>query len=224
MADFMHNLRAKLGGHRVITLAVLANQSAIERSYDFVRLNHYVDFYNVLTLHLNQPNETSYRTPLHPINTAANPHRIASVDQVVQLLLRNKATASKLLIGIAIHAQTFTLSSTYNNDLYAPVSGPGRAGPLTERPGLLSFTEVCMALAEQGWTIVHNQHMAGVYAYKGDQWMTYETPQTMGEKRSYANATQLGGLMVWSIDMDDVNYACGSSLNMLMEALWLADQ
>lgn len=220
LVGFMQNLRAKLGAHRVISLAVVVNQTAIEYVYDFRRLNHYVDFYNVLTFDLVQSNETSYRTPLYQTSVTESPSRLTSIDQVVQLLIDREATAAKLLVGLALHAQTFTLASTHNNDLHAPVSGPGNAGPLTERSGLLSYTEVCTALDEQGWTIVNNQHVAGVYAYKGDQWMSYETPRTMSSKQVYAKDLQLGGIMVWSIDMDDVSYVCGSNPNMLMEALW----
>lgn len=216
----MQKLRARLGTHRVVTLALLPNQTAIEFAYDFVRLNHYVDFYNVLPNDLVDNNETSYRNPLFPTSASASPSQLTSIDQVVQLLIDRQATASKLLVGLALHAHTFTLASTHNNDLHAPVSGSGNPGPLTERSGMLSYTEVCLALAEQGWTIVNNQHVAGVYAYKGDQWMSYETPRTMSVKRSYVKELQLGGLMVWSIDLDDVSYVCGSNPNVLMDALW----
>lgn len=216
----MQHLRARLGAHRVISLAILANQTTIEYAYDFVRLNHYVDFYNILTFNLAETNETSYRNPLFTTSATSNPSRLTSIDQVVQLLIDREATTSKLLVGLALHAMTFTLASTHNNDLHAPVSGPGFSGPFTERSGLLSYTEVCMALAEQGWTIVNNQHVAGVYAYKGDQWMSYETPRSLSIKRSYVKELQLGGLMLWSIDLDDVSYVCGSNPNMLMDALW----
>lgn len=38
-------------------------------------------------------------------------------------------------------------------------------------------------MAQSGlWTVVSNTTYANEYAFKGDQWMTYETPETIEQK------------------------------------------
>ena len=48
----------------------------------------------------------------------------------------------------------------------------------------------------------------GAYAYKGDQWVSYENVESVRRKAEFIRSQKLGGAMVFSIDMDDFNNEC----------------
>lgn len=50
---------------------------------------------------------------------------------------------SKLNLGIPFYGQTFQLANPGQSGLYAPVVGPGDAGPITQQRGMLSYMEMC---------------------------------------------------------------------------------
>lgn len=46
------------------------------------------------------------------------------------------------MIGFAFYGRSFTLANHSNGKIGSLSNGPGLAGPITNRPGLLSFNEV----------------------------------------------------------------------------------
>ena len=45
----------------------------------------------------------------------------------------------------------------------------------------------------------------GPYAYKGDQWVGYDTIDYVKEKAKYILDNELGGAMFWDLSTDDFN-------------------
>ena len=43
----------------------------------------------------------------------------------------------------------------------------------------------------------------GPYAYKGDQWVGYDTPDSAAAKAEYVERMGLGGAMIWDLATDD---------------------
>lgn len=52
----------------------------------------------------------------------------------------------------------------------------------------------------------------GPYAYKGTQWVSYDSPDMVRKKSLLVRSLKLGGGMVWALDLDDfkigVEMAC----------------
>lgn len=57
------------------------------------------------------------------------------------------------------------------------------------------------------------------YSYKGNQWIGYDNEASVKKKAEYAKREGLGGVMVWSIEQDDVHNACGDGKYPLMTAI-----
>ena len=57
--------------------------------------------------------------------------------------------------------------------------GPGIAGKYTREPGFLSFYEICEKLSQEGWQRVWNNEQKVPYAYKGNQWVSYEDIESL---------------------------------------------
>lgn len=48
----------------------------------------------------------------------------------------------------------------------------------------------------------------GPYAYKGDQWISFDNTNSVQSKAEWIRKEGYGGAAVWSIDMDDYNNLC----------------
>ena len=69
-------------------------------------------------------------------------HYLARQDSVLRYYERLGAAASKLIVGIPLYGQSFTLGSR-DTGLGAAVAGPGQPGQWTKQRGMLAFYEIC---------------------------------------------------------------------------------
>ena len=84
---------------------------------------------------------------------------------------------------MAMYGRTFTLKTKKMNAMNAAASGAGKLGPYTAADGFLAYYEVCKSLKD-GWTKEWNDEQKVPYAYKDDQWVGYDDPQSIKLKVS----------------------------------------
>lgn len=100
----------------------------------------------------------------------------------MEYLVSLGAPREKLLVGIPLYGQTFTLSQKTNHELNSLSKGPGDPGEYTKQPGMLSYYEICNRIKTHRWMVSKSDKASGAYAYKGDQWVGYEDVDTVREK------------------------------------------
>lgn len=49
----------------------------------------------------------------------------------------------------------------------------------------------------------------GPYAYKGNQWTSYDDIAIIRKKSELVRSLNLGGAMIWALDLDDFRNRCG---------------
>ena len=89
----------------------------------------------------------------------------------------------------------------------------------------MSYFEVCAALKEGGWD-ERVDESGSPYAVKGDQWIGYDTVDSIRAKMEYLKDHGLGGAMIWAIGLDDYRGDCGPKwplLNAINEGLGRKD-
>ena len=96
--------------------------------------------------------------------------------------MQKGALKEKLIMGMPLYGQSFTLSSATNNGLNAPSSGPGKAGAFTGQGGLLAYYEICNSVKKEGWTVVGQTAEMGPFAHKDTQWVSYDDQATIRTK------------------------------------------
>lgn len=104
-------------------------------------------------------------------------------DYAVRYWLKRGLPRNKLNLGIPLYGRSFTLRYANNTSPGAGVRGPGREGFYTQTPGLLAYFEVCDAVLNEGWTM-ETDNSGNPYAYNGQQWVGYETPDSLEKKVS----------------------------------------
>ena len=194
----------------LLSAAVSPSQAVIDRAYDVSVLNTSLDIINVMTYdyHGYWDTVTGHISPLtqseedssHQFNTES------SLEYWVSL----GAAREKLVMGLPLYGQSFTLADTDQTGLDSPSLGRGEPGQFTRAGGFLAYYEICQKIQEDGWTKVSDsQEHRGPYAFSGDQWVGYDDLEMVGRKAEYIKEKQYGGAMVWALDLDDFSALCG---------------
>ncbi|CAH0550889.1 unnamed protein product [Brassicogethes aeneus] len=214
----------------ILTAAVAASGSSVDISYDVPALSKYLDLINVMTydLHGSWDGVTGQNAPLYASSKdVSSAQKQLNVDACIRGWIQRGAAPEKLVLGMGVYGRTFTLTSTSNTGLGAPIVSTGKQGPYTQERGMLGYNEICELEKQGGWTEVWDNEQKVPYAFKGDQWIGYDNPKSIAIKVNYSKNLKLGGVMIWSIETDDFKGICGKKypiLNAIKTALEGSDK
>ena len=209
-----------------LSITVLPNVNA-SIYYDVPAIINLVDIVNIEAYDYNtperNPKEADYTAPIY---TPQNRNPLLNVDAAVTYWLQNHAPSTKLVLGVATFARTWKLDSDSEISGVPPLhaDGPGEAGPYTKVEGLLSYPEVCAKLINPNHQKGMRPHLRkvtdpskrfGTYAFRlpddsgeNGYWVSYEDPDTAGQKASYVTSKNLGGISINDLSMDDFRGLC----------------
>ncbi|XP_049541815.1 probable chitinase 2 [Anopheles darlingi] len=220
----VQTLRRKYAPRRkLLTAAISASKQILQAGYDLPRLCEELDFVNVMTYDYADGKKASLNAPLYGDYSTTG----ETIDSTISYLSKSGCPMAKVTFGITTHAKTYTVTP---GRLMAPgiaANGPGQPGPYTRAAGSLGYNEVCemlkpnrTATAGPQWVVKALAQSAVKYAYREDQWMTFDGVETITTKVRYAMDKKLGGIMFWTIDTDDFQGDChGEAYPLLMTAL-----
>lgn len=217
----LRQLRQKWGTSKLITAAVGADSGLIGKAYNVPAMNQYLDFINLMTYDFNeysgQGSRTAQNSPLFAGD--ADSDKLLNQAATVDEWIKAGAAPSKLLLGLAFYGHNYQLANVNNHGLGAATSGAGAKGPYTDEAGYKSYSEICLDFKQPGWTVVYDQQQQSPYAYKGNQWIGYDNPQSIAAKAQYATNRGLAGVFMWALDNDDLYGDCGTGALPLLRAL-----
>lgn len=123
--------------------------------------------------------------------------------------LSEGADRKKIMMGMPMYGQSFSLAETSNQGLNAPTYGGGEAGDDTRARGFLSYYEICNRIREKNWEVVRDgRGRMGPYAFLRDQWVSFDDAPMIRHKSEFVKAMGLGGAMIWALDLDDFRNTC----------------
>lgn len=202
-ATWVREFREEFNKHGfLLTAAVGATQARIDESYDVPALNEALDFVNIMTYDFHGAFDpiTGHNAPMQPA-----PAVISSVEAWINSGL----SPHKLIMGVPSYGRTFTLADPGNPSIGVGITGPGRPGPYTREEGNLGYNEICEYINAGGWSLQYDADQQVPYMYQGDQWVTYDNPDSIAIKVNYAKSRGVGGIMLWSYETDDFHGKCG---------------
>lgn len=208
--ELLKELREAFEPHGyLLTAAVSAGKPTIDQAYDIVGINKYLDFINLMTydFHGGWDTVTGHNAPLHWQPNATGLAKEFTVQFASDYWIEKGMDPAKIVLGLALYGRTFKLAGT-DHSVGAKVTGKGgEKGKLTEEEGMLGYNEICQII-NVGWHIQWDETAQVPFAYKEDQWITYDDKKSIQKKLDFLVEKKLGGAMVWSIDTDDFKGLC----------------
>lgn len=223
----------------IVSLTVLPNVNstfffdvpAIINNLDYVVLPSF-DFQTPT----RNPKEADYSAPLYELNERI---KESNVNFQVLYWLGQHAPASKLIVGIPTYGRTWKLEQDATQTGVPPIQGVFEAGPegiQSKAAGLLSYPEICAKLPNPSNNNLKGADAPlrkvgdptkrfGTYAFRlpdGDGnfglWVSYEDPDTAGNKAGYVRAKGLGGISINDLSLDDFRGTCSGDKYPILRA------
>ncbi|PJJ06069.1 chitinase (glycosyl hydrolase family 18) [Streptomyces sp. 2333.5] len=191
----MRALRSKFGRNNLVTAAITADASAGGKmdAADYAGAAQYVDWYNPMTY--DYFGAWDAKGPTAPHSPLTSYHGIPKAGfNTTDTLTKLKGLgvpAGKLLLGIGFYGRGW---SGVSQD--APGGTATGAAPGKYEAGIDDYKVLktrCPATGTVGGT---------AYAKCGDQWWSYDTPQTIAGKMAFKDAQGLGGTFFWELSGD----------------------
>lgn len=169
------------------------------RHFDLAGLAEHVDWFNVMSYDIHG----AWDANIESLGPIVRPHTdMQEIRSGMQMFYKNGITGDKIVIGLAAYARTFTLADTSCTGIGCKFSGAGAAGECTAAPGVLSNSEVERLIGSDPDISLQKDDASGTMVLvKGDQWITFDRPETRLVKTMYADQMCFRGTMYWSIDM-----------------------
>nr|CAD7199393.1 unnamed protein product [Timema douglasi] len=192
----------------------------IVMSYDVPALSQYFDWISVMTydFHGHWDKQTGHVAPLHyyPGDT----YDYFNANFSINYWIQQGANPKKIIMGMPLYGQSFSLTDTKDTGLNAKTAGPGEAGEFTRAGGFLAYYEICDNVKSKGWNPVRDpEGRIGPYAHKGNQWVSYDDVSDIRRKSQFVKSLGLGGGMIWALDLDDFRNRCGCGRHPLLRTI-----
>ncbi|KAA0201537.1 hypothetical protein HAZT_HAZT005430 [Hyalella azteca] len=204
----------------LLSAAVSPSNKVIDAGYEIPILNRYLDWIAVMTYdyHGQWDKKTGHVAPMyrHPDTT----NEFFNTNFTIHYWLEGGADRKKLVMGMPMYGQSFTLAQAADNSLNQKSYGGGEAGSYTRAQGFLAYYEICYKIKNQGWTVVRDPlGTMGPYAYRGNQWVGFDDVGVIRYKSEYIKQMGLGGGMIWALDLDDFRDRCGCEKHPLLRTI-----
>ncbi|KAB0794995.1 hypothetical protein PPYR_11834 [Photinus pyralis] len=204
----------------LLSAAVSPNKIVIDAGYDVPVVSKYLDWIAVMTYdyHGQWDKKTGHVAPFYEHPEADVNYFNANYS--IHYWIAQGADRRKLILGMPLYGQSFQLENSANTGLNAKAPGPGQSGEFTGAAGFLAYYEICDNIKNKGWTVVQDPYRAmGPYAYKGNQWVSFDDEDIIRRKSEYIKAMNLGGGMIWALDLDDFKNRCGGGRHPLLSVI-----
>ncbi|XP_056639626.1 probable chitinase 10 isoform X1 [Diorhabda sublineata] len=205
----------------MLTAAVPASFEAIAAGYDVPEISKYLDFINVMTydFHGQWERTVGHNAPLFPLESASKYQKKLTVDYSAREWVKQGAPKEKLMIGMPTYGRSFELVNATQFDIGAPASGGGTPGKYTSEAGFMSYYEICDFLHQDNVTLVWDNEQQVPFAYRENQWVGFDDERSLKTKMAWLKEEGFGGIMIWSVDMDDFRGTCGGDKFPLLNAM-----
>lgn len=178
--------------------------------FDFKTLNQYLDYFNIMSYDLNNPNKTTHLSPLY--NSQKDGGYGFSADYGVNRLTSLGVSKSKIIIGCAGYGKAYKVTGSISSTF----PGLGVNGTLTQISGIPgSFTSGTLygsaieALIATGKYVSYTEknssgQIVGSYLFNQTDkiFVTYDSSEAVYAKYQYADSMKGVGIMCWAYTED----------------------
>ena len=204
--------QAKGGTPYLLTAAIPATSwGAGSDRFDFATLNKYLDYVNMMSYDLNNPDKSTHVSALYSSNYDKGYG--FSVQWGVNLFTSRGLDKKKIIIGSAGYGKAYKVN---NPNLSSKFPGIGLTATLTQISGMdgsfasgtvfLNVIDSLLATGKYEKYIEYNANnqVVGSYLFNKDEniFVTYESEEVMKAKYEYATSIEGMGIMCWAYTED----------------------
>jgi chitinase len=198
LADLVGALRSALGPHALVTAAVAGDVDKLDKG-GYAAAAHTADWMSAMTYDYfgtsagdDGSGNLGPTEPHSPLTAYPGiPEPTATTDATITKLLSLGIPASKVLLGVGFYGRGWTGVTDAGPGGKATGPADGKYEKRLEDYEILAVR--CPPTGVVGGT---------AYAHCGDQWWSYDTPDTIKTKMSYARTKSLGGAFAWELSGD----------------------
>ncbi|GAB6023818.1 Chitinase 2 [Chamberlinius hualienensis] len=188
---------------------------------DWIDFLNAIEYVGVATFNMHKFSRNSSYVNSHSALYGQNCSNMAcAIDTWMKVGLQ----MNKIIVGIATHGVSFTLADAKNNGPLAPAVDHGAAGAYLRKKGVRAHYEICSSLKSESWINHFDQTALVPYVTSGRQWVGYEDATSITHKINYVKDKLIGGVFVWTIDMDDFIGLCGTPMPITAAIIQLLQQ
>lgn len=199
----------------LLTAAVGMGIPTIDKGYEISEIVKYLDFINMMAYDLHGSWETfvGHNAPLYSRADEVDEQLELNVDYAVRYWIENGAPPDSLNLGLGTYGRSFQLAQRSKYLPGATAGEKGIKGKWTREDGFLSYYEICQHIEKDSWKVEWDSEAMVPYAHRGKHWVGFDNEKSLEIKVTYAKEMGLGGIMFWSLDLDDfTGKFCGKGL------------
>ncbi|CAN7992963.1 unnamed protein product, partial [Ixodes hexagonus] len=120
----------------------------------------------------------------------------------------------KIVLGLSTFGKTFTLANPNEKAILSPVNRnhpQGLPGEITKCKGMLGYMEICRYLNNRAYKREWDAASQTPFAYSADQWIGFDDTESIARKVFFTKGNKLGGVFIWSLDLDDYTGDCSGT-------------
>ncbi|CAH1403768.1 unnamed protein product [Nezara viridula] len=201
----------------LLTVHIIAHRDKIRLGYDVKSISDAVDYINLAAVEYNGPwmRNTGIMAPL---NSTDGNNVIASLDYVLQ----RGANSSKILLGLPTYGHAYITDDKIEIEkkYIGLPSDHAFPSPWTQEPGIIAYNEICFNLKnDKNWKEGFDKNSSTPFAYVDKIFVSFDNKRSLIEKAKLVISRRLGGMMLWSLDMDDFQGVCHNESYPMLSAV-----
>ena len=212
LREEMNRRQDEGGSPYLLTMAVPASSYGTSADrFDFVTLNKYVDYINIMSYDLNNSSKTTHLSPLYT-SSKDNGYGFGAVYGL-QIISGLGFSKNKLIIGCAGYGKAYKVNGSSSSSTYPAL---GVSGTLTQISGIdgsfasgTLYGSAINALIKTGKYVQYteknsNGKVVGSYLYNSADkiFITYDSKEAVMAKYEYAASMDGVGIMCWAYTED----------------------
>ena len=157
-ATFVSELRAAFAPRGLLlSAAVSPSKKIIDVGYDVASIARDLDWIAVMSYdyHGHWDRKTGHVSPF--FNHPDDEYFYFNTNFTIHYWIEKGCPRTKLVMGMPLYGQSFTLDSSAKHGLNAAASQKGAAGDFTRAPGFLAYYEICHKIKKEKWTVVKDR-------------------------------------------------------------------
>ena len=204
--DKLNNQEKKDGRDYYLTIAGAADSAYLSK-IEPTKVAALVDYIFVMAYDIHGPWDSyaDLNAPLYRPQESS-PQYKSSVNDAVSAYLKNGVPANKLVLGMPFYGYRYQGVSSQNNGLYSKFSSAKS----------ISYDAIRSSyLGSSAYKSFRHSAAKVPYLYGNNTFISYEDPQSIADKVSFAKSKGLQGVGTWSLSYDASGALLSSAYNTL---------